>query len=108
MDRGVEENGTTEGELLGGAGSLYVHLHIRGGPAALKAAAAHAGRIIALDADDVFAGHRELGGGRDLVLLDRRPGIRERDVAGTAVLGQRRRHARTTRRGLRGRGSRRR
>ena len=39
--------------LVSGVARLHVHLEVRGGPAALEAAAADAGRVVALDADDV-------------------------------------------------------
>src|SRR3982751_4436137 len=78
------------------------------GPAALEAAAARAGRIVAFDAEDVLAGrgerrvHRRLaadGAGRavgNIVDVDLRLGAVELHVAGTAVFrpGERERRRR--------------
>ena len=68
---------------------LDADLHIRGGPAALEAAAANARRVVAFDADDVFTRQRERRRGVDRVLLDRRRVVRELDLSGPAVLRER-------------------
>src|SRR5687768_7640195 len=76
--------------LAAGGRGLHIHFEVRGRPAALKAAAADARRVVALDANHVLARQRERGGRGCLALLDRGRGICERDRARAAVLAQRR------------------